>query len=114
MENQNALKDDIHELFNRYRELMPEIARPHDELVGEAYKDGALSGKTKRLMALAVAITHGCRGCVLFQADQALELGADTEEILEACAVAVSIGGTMASAETTRVVRLLQERGLID
>jgi AhpD family alkylhydroperoxidase len=114
MESQNARKDEIHELFNRYRELMPDIARPHDELAGEAYKDGALSGKTKRLMAMAVAITHGCRGCILFQADQALELGAATEEILEACAVAVSIGGTMASAETSRVVRLLQERGLID
>jgi AhpD family alkylhydroperoxidase len=114
MENQTALKDEIHDLFNRYRDLMPEIARPHDELVQEAYKDGALSGKSKRLMAMAAALTHGCRGCILFQADQALSLGATAEEVLEACAVAVSIGGTMGSAETTRVVRLLQERGLID
>ncbi len=114
MESQIALKDEIHDHFNRYRELMPEITTPHDELVGEAYKDGALSGKAKRLMAMAVALTHGCRGCVLYQVDQALELGAGTEEILEACAVAISIGGTMASAETTRVVALMKERGLIE
>ena len=65
-------------------------------------------------MAMAVALTHGCRGCILFQADQALALGATAEEVLEACAVAISIGGTMGSAETVRVVAFLQERGLID
>ena len=113
MQSQTAIKDDIHRLFNVYRELMPDIAGPHDELVGEAYKDGALPAKTKRIMAMAVAMTHGCSGCILFQLDQALELGADTAEILEACAVATSIGGTMASAETARVVALLQERGRI-
>jgi AhpD family alkylhydroperoxidase len=114
MESQIALKDEIHDLFNRYRDLMPGIARPHDELVEETYKDGALSGKAKRLMAMAVALTHGCRGCVLFQADQALGEGAGIDEVLEACTVAISIGGTMASAETTRVVSLLKERGLVE
>jgi AhpD family alkylhydroperoxidase len=65
-------------------------------------------------MAMAVALTHGCRGCILFQADQALAFGATAEELLEACAVAISIGGTMGFAETVRVVAFLQERGLID
>lgn len=60
----------------------------------EVYKDGALSGKTKRMMAMVAALVHGCRTCILFQTDWALKLGATVEEILEACAVAISLGGT--------------------
>jgi AhpD family alkylhydroperoxidase len=65
-------------------------------------------------MALSGALIHGCRACILFQAEHALSLGASVEEILEACSVAISLGGTMAAGETTRVVRFLQEKGLID
>jgi len=35
------------------------------------------------------------------------------DEILESCAVAISIGGTMATSETTRVMQYLEERGLL-
>jgi hypothetical protein len=35
------------------------------------------------------------------------------EEILEACAVAISLGGTMGAGETTRVVQSLEEKGLM-
>jgi len=43
-----------------------------------------------------------------------LALGATAEEILEACAVAISLGGTMGTGETTRVVQYLEEEGLLD
>jgi AhpD family alkylhydroperoxidase len=113
-ENQTELINSIHENFSLFRKLMPEVGETYDELPSEAYKDGELSGKVKRLMALSAALTHGCRGCILFQTERALNLGASVREILESCAVAVSLGGTMAAAETTRVVALLREKGLID
>lgn len=80
----------------------------------EVYKDGALSGKIKRLMALSGALVHGCRACIIFQTEHALNLGASVEEVLEACSVAISLGGTMAAGETTRVFQYLQEKGLIE
>ena len=101
------------ENFLFYKSLMPEIARAYDELPSEVYKDGALSGKTKRLMALCGALVHGCQGCQLAQADMALELGASVDEILEACAVAISLGGTMGAAETTNVVQFLKDKGVV-
>ena len=113
LESQVELRHNSKESFNRYRELMPEIGRAYGELPAEVYKDGALSGKTKRLMAMAAAVVAGCRGCILAQTDMALELDASVEEILEACGVAISLGGTMAAAETTHVVQLLQEPGKI-
>lgn len=113
MESQLELKEKIGTLFDKYCELLPDVGRTYEELPAEVYKNGALSGKTKRLMALCAALVHGCRGCILFQTEHAIELGADTEEILEACAVAISLGGTMAAAETTRVMQYLEEKGLI-
>ncbi len=99
--------------FYLYKDLMPEIARAYDELPSEVYKNGALSGKIKRLMALCGSLVHGCAGCQLAQTDMALELGASVDEILETCAVAISLGGTMGAAETTNVVQFLKELGKI-
>lgn len=113
-ESQIALRKEVQDLFNTYRKLMPEVGENYDALPQEVYKDGALSGKTKRLMALSGALVHGCRACIVFQTEHALNLGAKVEEILEACSVAISLGGTMAAGETTRVVHFLQEKGLIE
>jgi AhpD family alkylhydroperoxidase len=113
LESQLELRHKSKESFNRYRELIPDIGKLYGELPAEVYKDGILSGKTKRPMDMVAAVVVGCRGCILAQTDMALELGASADEILEACGVAISLGGTMAAAETTRVVQLLEELGKI-
>lgn len=112
-ESQVELHQDIKVLFNTYRKLMPEVGEAYDALPSEVFKNGALSGKVKRLMALSGALLHGCKACIVFQTEHALNLGASVDEILEACAVAISLGGTMAAGETTRVVQYLQEKGKI-
>ena len=48
------------------RKHMPEMGIHYDALSAEIYRDGALSAKQKRLMALCTAVTHGCEGCMLF------------------------------------------------
>lgn len=113
LESQLDLHKKIGEQWSKYREILPDVADAYDALPQEVYKDGVLTGKTKRLMALAGALIGGCRACILFQTEHALNLGATPEEILETCAVAISLGGTMAGGQTTRVVGLLEEKGLI-
>jgi AhpD family alkylhydroperoxidase len=113
MENQTHLCDEIGALFQTYKQAMPGLAEAYEALPAEAYADGALPARYKRIMAMAAAVVAGCRGCVLHQARYALDQGATAEELLEACGVAISLGGTMAAAETTRVVAYLQEQGLM-
>ncbi len=113
MENQTKLLEAIHRQFESYKKLLPDVGEAYDHLPAEVYKDGAVSGKIKRLMALSAALTHGCRACILFQAEEAMKLGASVDEVLETCAVAISIGGTMAAGETTRVVQFLEEKGRV-
>lgn len=114
VEKQMELKDANEDNSAAFKKLMPEVAEPYDELNREVYKDGAVSGKHKRLMALAASLCIGCRACILFQCEQALELGATVDEILETCAVPLALRGTTGMGETTRVMAYLRERELIE
>ena len=114
MAQQEKLSSEINQLWDIYQKCMPDVAHAYDELPMEVFKNGVLSGKIKRLMAVVGALVHGCKACILFQTEEALSLGATAEEILEACAVAISLGGTMGAGETTRVVQLLEEKGLLE
>jgi AhpD family alkylhydroperoxidase len=55
--------------------------------------DGALSVKIKELVALAVAVSARCQGCIAFHTHDALKAGASRPEVLEALGVAVLMGG---------------------
>lgn len=113
IEKQMDVKDANENNAVAFKKRMPGVAEPYDELNREVYKDGAVSGKHKRLMALAAALCIGCRACILFQCEQALALGASVDEILETCAVTLALRGTTGMGETTRVMAYLRERGLI-
>ncbi len=58
-------------------------------------------------MAMTAATVHGCRACTLYQAEEALNLGASKEEILECISVAVSLGNTMTAGQATRLIGYL-------
>ncbi|MFO7962596.1 MAG: carboxymuconolactone decarboxylase family protein [Desulfobacterales bacterium] len=92
-------------------EAMPDTAKLLGTQVVEAYKDGAINSKTKRLMAMAIALGAGCTNCILGQAEGALELGATKEEFLETIAVVASMRGTTGVAESLRVIQFLDEMG---
>ncbi len=55
--------------------------------------EGVLSSKTKELIALGIAITVRCDGCIAFHVHDALISGASSEEIMETIGVAIMMGG---------------------
>ncbi len=59
----------------------------------EALKEGVLSSSTKELIALAIAITVRCDGCIAFHVHDAIKAGATAEEIRETIGVAILMGG---------------------
>jgi AhpD family alkylhydroperoxidase len=99
---------------DKFADLLPNVMEAVRGLAAEVYKDGALSCKVKRLMALALALGAGCRHCTLAQTMDALENEATKEEILETLSVVVSMRGTTGIAESLRVIQLLDELGQLD
>ena len=83
------LEDRMSQLGRELPGPMTGFARLHKKAV----EDGALSGKVKELMALAVSITVGCDSCIAYHVHDALTAGATREELLETIGVAVMMGG---------------------
>ena len=111
MESQVEIWNDYLKRRDQNQRLMPGLVTAKNALTDEAYKEGALSSKVKRLMALAVGLRVGCTNCIVGQTKLALEAGATTDEILETISVATAMGGTPALAESGRVIKLLEELG---
>ena len=111
MESQVEIWNDYLKQRDRNQKLMPGLITAKNALTDETYKEGVLSSKVKRLMALAVGLRVGCTTCIVGQTKLALEAGANTDEVLETISVATAMGGTPALAESGRVIKLLEELG---
>lgn len=105
--------DEIRGHFLEFLDLVPETGAKFRDHYEHVYRDGIFDAKTKRLMALCGGIIAGCKGCILGQTDHALKQGASAAEILEACMVAMSLGGTLAGSQITMVVALLKEKQML-
>lgn len=75
------------------RKGAPEMAKAFGGLAKAATAEGALSPKTKELVALAIGIAARCDGCLAYHARAAARFGATREEVLETISVAVYMGG---------------------
>jgi AhpD family alkylhydroperoxidase len=63
------------------------------QLNGSAMTDGALSAKMKQLIALGIAITVRCDGCIAYHVHDAMRAGASRQELMETIGVAILMGG---------------------
>jgi AhpD family alkylhydroperoxidase len=110
MENQIEYYTDTGNYRDQFDQQLP-IMAAYTTFRKGVYRDGALSLKIKRLIALACGLQGGCIRCIQGQTKDAIAAGATKEEVLEAVSVAVVMGGTVVSAETWRVVKVLEELG---
>ena len=71
----------------------PEVMSGFDALAGAALREGALTEKTKKLIALALGVAAHCDACLGFHVKSLVRLGATRAEVEEALGVAVYMGG---------------------
>ena len=91
---------DFPDYNKRLREAMGKLGVAAPDLMAgfvtlhkAAVQEGALSTKVKELIALAIAITVRCDGCIAFHVHDAREAGATRNEILETIGMAILMGG---------------------
>lgn len=82
----------------------PGTIRGYRELSNAGAAKDVLGGKTRELIALAVAVTRQCDGCIVTHTDAALKQGATHEEIVEALGVAVAVNAGATLIFSTRVL----------
>ena len=113
MESQTEINEERKRVLEKIRQLSPEVMKFVAAQGDTAYKDGALSTKVKRLIALAIGLRAGCTNCIVAQTQRSLEAGATVEEIMETIGVEICMSGTTGVGESLRVIKFLEELGKI-
>ena len=82
--------------------LSPETVKGYATLSGAGAKTAHLDAKTRELIALAVAISLRCDGCITVHAAEAKKHGATEGAIAEALGTAISVNAGAALVYSTR------------
>lgn len=105
----NEVLGELRQPARELREHIPEVIGAYAAMQRAALGDGALSAKVKELIALAIAVTRECDGCISAHAKGAAHQDATEEEVAEAIGVAVLLNGGPATVWGPRALSAFQE-----
>lgn len=105
------------EEFRRFREELNERIREEGNLTvnrffaldGRAYEEGVLGADTKELMGLVASMVLRCDDCIAYHLSRCREEGLADEELFEAFAVALVVGGSIVIPHLRRAVEFLDD-----
>jgi AhpD family alkylhydroperoxidase len=103
MQDWNGYRDALIERVGDFAKMNPDAMRGLNAIESSAGKTKHLDAKTHEIIALAVAITTRCDGCIAVHGKKAIELGASREEIAEAMGTAIALNAGAALTYTARV-----------
>lgn len=101
--------DGLRQPVKDLREHIPAVFEGYGALSAAALGDGALDAKTKELIALAIAVTKQCDGCMASHARSAARRGATAEEVADALGVAILMNGGPGTVHAPRAFEAFQE-----
>ena len=93
MTRAREIQDELKASGRRLRAAIPEVYAGYAALHGAAMGDGALPARMKELIALAIAATKECDGCVTAHARSAMRQGVTAAEVAEAMGVVILMNG---------------------
>ncbi len=93
MKSYTQITADINKGIAKLREGAPDAMAGFSALAKGAMKAGALAAEQKELIALAIGVSGHCDGCIGFHAKALARLGCSRDQVVEALAVAVYMGG---------------------
>lgn len=84
--------------------LSPETVKGYSGLSNAGKHTQKFDAKTRELIALAVAVTVRCDGCITVHTDAAVKAGATQEELAEALGVAIAVNAGAALVYSARTL----------
>jgi AhpD family alkylhydroperoxidase len=97
-------RDQVNAAVKEMAAANPDIVRAYAGLNSANAKSTRIDAKTRELIALAVAITLRCDGCINAHTDAAIKAGATKEEIVDALGVAVMVNAGAAMVYSARTI----------
>ena len=93
MEHFHQVTEDLRAPYRELSEAIPGVISGYGAIHTAAMADGVLSMRMMELMALAIAITRECDGCISAHARGAAQRGATVSEVTEMIGVAIMMNG---------------------
>lgn len=104
MINWNEYRSQIQSTVGEIAKVSPDVIRGYRTISDAGNKTGKLDAKTRELIALAVAVTVRCDGCITTHIATAIQHGATKEEIVEALGVAITVNAGAALVYSARTL----------
>jgi AhpD family alkylhydroperoxidase len=104
-----AVRDELRVPTRELRHAIPQVYAGYKELHDAALAPGALDARTKELIALAIAVSKECDGCIAAHAHAAVQHGATPQEAAEAIGVTFLMNGGPATVYGARAFAAFRE-----
>jgi AhpD family alkylhydroperoxidase len=92
MNNWPQQTTELSALLRELRGTAPDVMKAFGGIAKAATGSKALDGKTKELIALAIAVAIRCDDCIAFHVKACVEQGATREEVSETLGMAIYMG----------------------
>jgi AhpD family alkylhydroperoxidase len=109
MEHAHEVREELRPAALALRGLIPDVMRGYGELSRAAMAEGTLSTATKELIALAIAMTRECDGCIVAHSRSAARMGVARQDIAEAIGVTIMMNGGPGTVWGPRALRSFDE-----
>ncbi len=100
----NTYRSQVSAGVGAFGKLSPDTVKGYVQISQANAATGTLDTKTRELIALAVAISLRCDGCITVHTAAARKAGATKSEIAEALGVAVAVNAGAALVYSTRTM----------
>jgi AhpD family alkylhydroperoxidase len=104
-----TVREELRGPTRELRHAIPQVYAGYRELHDSALAPGALDARTKELIALAIAVSKECDGCIAAHAHAAVLHGATPPEAAEAIGVTFVMNGGPATVYGARAFAAFQE-----
>ncbi|MFI6368175.1 carboxymuconolactone decarboxylase family protein [Nocardia sp. NPDC050630] len=104
-----TVRDELRAPTRMLRRAIPDVYAGYKQLHDAALAAGVLDAKTKELIALAIAVSKECDGCIAAHAHAAVRNGATPAEAAEAIGVTFLMNGGPATVYGARAYAAITE-----
>jgi AhpD family alkylhydroperoxidase len=109
MKSNDEVRAELRQPALDLRALIPDVMKGYAEMSRASVAPGELSTATKELIALSIAVTRECDGCVVSHARGAAREGATRQQVAEAMGVAIMMNGGPGTVWGPRALRAFDE-----
>ena len=109
MKSNDEVRAELRQPALDLRAMIPDVLKGYADMARASFGEGELAAKVKELIALSIAVTRECDGCVVSHARSAAARGATRQEVAEAMGVAITMNGGPGTVWGPRALRAFDE-----